>query len=122
MRTNSSHTSIMRAIEFSFIIMGIRELVYIYLELHEFTFIIWEFVLVILWELLVKDMRAPIWFLLGEASVSARTLLFIIGSDRQFRTRSSKVFACQGMRNVVQGPPGCYECVAIISSQELTVT
>ena len=31
-------------------------------------------------------------------------------------------FACQGMRNVVQGPPGCYECVAIISSQELTVT
>ena len=44
------------------------------------------------------------------------------GSDRQFRTRSSKVFACQGMRNVVQGPPGCYECVAINSSQELTVT
>ena len=44
------------------------------------------------------------------------------GSDRQFRTRSSEVFACQGMRNVVQGPPGCYECVAIISSQELTVT
>ena len=44
------------------------------------------------------------------------------GSDHQFRTRSSKVFACQGMRNVVQGPPGCYECVAIISSQELTMT
>ena len=44
------------------------------------------------------------------------------GSDRQFRTRSSEVLACQGMRNVVQGPPGCYECVAIISSQELTVT
>ena len=44
------------------------------------------------------------------------------GSDRQFRTRSSKVFACQGMCNVVQGPPGCYECVGIISSQELTVT
>ena len=31
-------------------------------------------------------------------------------------------FACQVMLNVVQGPPGCYECVAIISSQELTVT
>jgi hypothetical protein len=43
------------------------------------------------------------------------------GSDRQFRTRSSKVFACQVMRNVVQGPPGCYECVRIISSQELTM-
>ncbi len=41
------------------------------------------------------------------------------GSNRQFRTRSSKVFACQVMRNIVQGPPGCYECVAIISSQEL---
>ena len=44
------------------------------------------------------------------------------GSDHQFQTRSSKVFACQGMRNIVQGPPGCYECVAIISSQELTMT
>jgi hypothetical protein len=44
------------------------------------------------------------------------------GSDRQFRTRSSEVFACQGMHNVVQGPPGSYECVAIISSQELTMT
>ncbi len=44
------------------------------------------------------------------------------GSDCQFWTRSSKVFACQGMCNVRQRPPGCYECVATISCQELTMT
>ena len=37
---------------------------------------LYEFIL--LWELLIKDTRAPIWILLGEASVSARTLIFII--------------------------------------------
>ncbi len=35
---------------------------------------------------------------------------------------SSKVFACQGMRNIRQRPPGCYECVATIFHSELTMT
>ncbi len=34
----------------------------------------------------------------------------------------AKIFACRSMRNVRQGPQGRYECVVIISWEELTAT
>jgi hypothetical protein len=79
MKTNSSHSSSMRAIRiliYYYGNLGTRiHLLESYTNSHlsygnlHFSF---------LWELLIKDMRAPILFLLEGASVSVRTLIFII--------------------------------------------
>ena len=76
MRTNSSHSLFMRAIRIlSYLLWEFGNSYSSTRELRANSHL-YEFVL--LWELLIKDTRAPIWILLGEASVSARTLIFII--------------------------------------------